>query len=66
MTRMDRSKIAEEWQGALINQTDFFKNALQEFIQQALQSEFRNFNGGPAFIRIMATCAGGSFCEGKF
>ena len=51
MTRMDRSKIAEEWQGALINQTDFFKNALQEFIQQALQSEFRNFIGADDYQR---------------
>lgn len=48
---MDRSKIAEEWQGALINQTDFFKNALQEFIQQALQAEFRNFIGADDYQR---------------
>src|SRR5215204_4955149 len=43
MTRMDRTKIGEEWQAALIDQPDFLKKALEVFMQNALDSEFRRF-----------------------
>jgi hypothetical protein len=34
MTRMNTSKITDEWQEALINQPDFLKQAMQIFCKR--------------------------------
>lgn len=48
---MHRTKILEEWQDTLINQPDFFKQALQNFLQQALKEEFGKFIGAENYER---------------
>jgi putative transposase len=45
MTQMNRNNIANDWQEALINKPDFLKQALQAFVQKAIEEEFRKFIG---------------------
>ena len=48
---MDRTRIAEQWQAALIDQPDFLKRALETFMQGALESEFRRFINADEYQR---------------
>lgn len=49
---MDRTKISEEWQAALIDQPDFLKKALEVFVQNTLDSEFRRFISADEYQRV--------------
>jgi transposase-like protein len=51
MTHMKNTNLASEWQEALINKPDFLKNALQAFIQNVLDQEFRSFIGVDQYER---------------
>ena len=42
---MNRSNMANDWQEALIDKPDFLKQAVQAFVQKALEEEFRKFIG---------------------
>lgn len=42
---MNRSNMANDWQEALIDKPDFLKQAVQTFMQKALEEEFRKFIG---------------------
>lgn len=42
---MNRNKIANDWQEAAIDQPDFLKQVIQNFLQQSLEAEFRKFIG---------------------
>ena len=42
---MNRSNMANDWQEALIDKPDFLKQAVQAFVQTALEEEFRKFIG---------------------
>jgi transposase-like protein len=42
---MNCTKIANDWQEALIDKPDFLKQAIQVFMQKALEEEFRKFIG---------------------
>lgn len=48
---MKSTNLASEWQEALINKPDFLKNALQAFIQNVLDQEFRTFIGVDQYER---------------
>ena len=42
---MNCNKMANDWQEALIDKPDFLKQAIQVFVQKALEEEFRKFIG---------------------
>lgn len=42
---MNRSKMANDWQESLIDKPDFLKQAVQAFMQKAIEEEFRKFLG---------------------
>lgn len=48
---MNRNKMAQDWQETLLDQPDFLKQALQEFIQKTLESEFKNYIGADDYQR---------------
>jgi putative transposase len=42
---MNRSNMANDWQESLIDKPDFLKQAVQAFVQKAIEEEFRKFIG---------------------
>lgn len=48
---MHHTKILEEWQETLINQPNFLKQVLQNFLQQSLNEEFKKFIGAENYER---------------
>lgn len=48
---MDRTKIAEQWQGALIDKENFLAGALQTILQNAIEAEFMKFIGAKEYER---------------
>lgn len=51
MTHMNGTKIAKEWQDALINQKDFLPCMMQTFLQQTIEAEFRKFINAKEYER---------------
>jgi len=48
---MNRSKMMQQWQEALVNQPDFLQNILQSALQKVLQAEFEDFIGASPYER---------------
>lgn len=48
---MDRSKLAELWQDALINKDNFLAGMVQQCLQKALENEFREFISAKPYER---------------
>ena len=51
---MHRNNMTEQWQGPLIDQADFLKDALQRVVQKVIEAEFTTFIGADQYQRTDA------------